>query len=102
MARYQIMYWKDIPSQVKADGEGGTHRAMLPDRFQQAIDMAAMAEGSTDTDAYLDGWTWGPRQERPGTAREVALAVAAELEAEYSEARLQKLTRVRRPAADAE
>jgi len=60
MASYQIMSWKHIPSQVKAwDGDGEVKR-MLPDYFQAAIDAYAMKDGSTDMDAYLEGWQWGP------------------------------------------
>src|SRR5438552_3069030 len=41
MASYQVMYWKHIPSQVKAwDGEAEAKR-MLPDYFQAAIDAYA-------------------------------------------------------------
>ena len=29
---------------------------MLADRFQEAIDMAAMRSGASDTDAYLGDW----------------------------------------------
>ena len=51
MASYQVMYWKHIPSQVKAwDGEAEAKR-MLPDYFQAAIDAYAMKDGSTDMDA---------------------------------------------------
>ena len=57
---YQVMSWKHIPSQVKAwDGEGEA-KSMLPDYFQAAIDAYAMKDGSTDMDAYLEGWQWGP------------------------------------------
>jgi hypothetical protein len=91
MTRVQVMYWKDIPSQVKAnDAEGGV-KAMLSDRFQQAIDAAAMASGATGTDAYLEGWSWGKRFERPGTAQETLDAVVSELEAEYTPNRLKEL-----------
>lgn len=96
MARYQIMYWKDIPSQVKADDGQGTAKAMLPDRFQQAIDAAAMADGSTGTDAYLEGWAWGRRAEREGTAQEVIDALVAELETEYTPERLREMIRDRK------
>ena len=85
MARYQVMAWKHIPSQVKAWDEGGEVKRMLPDRFQAAIDAYAMKDGSTDMDGYLDGWDWGPVQERSGAAGEVADAVVAELEARFSE-----------------
>ncbi len=88
MARYQIMYWKDIPAQVKAEDETGVDKAKLPDRFSEAVDAAAMAEGSTDGDAYMAGWNWGPAQERAGTPREVVAAVVAELEQSYPKDRL--------------
>ncbi|TME99714.1 MAG: hypothetical protein E6I39_07295 [Chloroflexi bacterium] len=60
MARYQVMFWKHIPSQVKAWDEGTEVKRMLPDRFQVAIDAYAMKDGSTDMDAYLEGWSRGP------------------------------------------
>jgi hypothetical protein len=88
LARYQIMYWKDIPAQVKAQDETGTEKAALPPRFQEAIDAAAMADGSTGTDDYMAGWAWGPHQERPGAAKEVVEAVAAELDMDYPKDRL--------------
>jgi hypothetical protein len=88
LARYQVMYWKDIPAQVKAEDEAGIEKGMLPARFSEAIDAAAMAEGSVDSDAYLNGWQWSAPQEREGTAREVADAVMAELERDYPKDRL--------------
>lgn len=88
MASYQVMFWKHIPSQVKA-WEGETHvKRMLPDRFQAAIDAYAMKDGSTDMDAYLDGWQWGPVQERNGSPEEVAAAVIAELDASNPRSRI--------------
>ena len=79
MASYQVMYWKHIPSQVKAwDGEAEAKR-MLPDYFQAAIDAYAMKDGSTDMDAYLEGWKWGPVEERDGSPAEVVGAVITEL-----------------------
>ncbi len=88
MARYQVMYWKHIPSQVKAwDGEAETRR-MLPDYFQAAIDAYAMKDGSTEMDAYLDGWQWGPVEERDGAPLEVVDALVDELTAANPRARL--------------
>jgi hypothetical protein len=81
MARYQVMYWKHIPSQVKAwDGESEAKR-MLPDYFQAAIDAYAMKDGSTDMDAYLQGWKWGPVEERAGAPQEIIATVVEELTA---------------------
>jgi hypothetical protein len=88
VASYQVMFWKHIPSQVKAwEGETQVKR-MMPDRFQVAIDAFSMREGSTEMDAYLEGWHWGPVDERAGTADEVLAAVIAELDAANPRARL--------------
>jgi hypothetical protein len=88
MASYQVMFWKHIPSQIKA-WEGDTQaKRMLPDRFQAAIDAYAMKDGSTDMDAYLDGWRWGPVEERAGSPDEVAAALFAELDGAYPRSRL--------------
>lgn len=90
MASYQVMYWKHIPSQVKAwEGEAQGKR-MMPDRFQVAIDAYAMKDGSTDMDAYLDGWRWGPVETKEGTPGEVLAAVVAELDAANPRERLMK------------
>jgi hypothetical protein len=92
MARYQIMYWKDFPTQIKAvDDDGSTAKAMLPSRFSEAVDLAAMAEGSTDSADYLDGWDWGEEQEHAGSAQEVVDTVLATLDTEYSPERLKEM-----------
>jgi len=90
LAKYQVMFWKHIPSQVKAWDESGEVKRMLPDRFQVAIDAFAMKDGSTDMDAYLEGWAWGAVEERDGAAQQVLDAVASELDASYPRARLMK------------
>lgn len=83
MTQYQIMYWHDIPLQVRAGGRRDRVSRELPQRFQEAIDKAAMAAGVTGSDAYTDGFYWSEPQERAGTPAEVATAVAAELDAAY-------------------
>ena len=94
MASYQILYWKDFPAQVKAsDDEGNRAKALLPDRFSEAIDAAAMAEGSTESSVYLDGWVWGSAQEREGMAQEVVDSLLVELDAEYPQSRLREMIR---------
>jgi Virulence factor len=80
LANYQVMFWKHIPSQVKAwDGTAEAKR-MMPDRFQVAIDAFAMKDGSTDMDAYLEGWHWDPVEERDGAPDQVLAAVIEELD----------------------
>jgi hypothetical protein len=88
MASYQVMFWKHIPSQVKAwEGQAELKR-MLPDYFQAAIDAYAMKDGSTEMDAYLDGWAWGPVHERGGSPETVLKSVIDELTAANPRSRL--------------
>ncbi|MCE7985115.1 MAG: hypothetical protein DYG89_28415 [Caldilinea sp. CFX5] len=95
MAEYQITYWRDFPSLVTArEGRRNTAKVELPQRFQDAIDRAAMVMGLTGTDAYLEQWRRDGWQERPGTPAEVAQAVAAEVEAAYPPTRLRELIHV--------
>ena len=84
MAKYKILYWKGIPSQVRATDENGRASRQLPQRFQEAIDEAAMALGKIGTDSYTNGFEWGDELEQPGTAEEVADAIAVELDKKYS------------------
>ena len=81
---FQVLYWHNIPLQVRA--QEGRSRAGKPlsERFQVAIDNAAMAANLTGTDAYLDLLQWSAAQERSGTPAEVVEAVAAELEAAFT------------------
>ncbi len=81
MAKYQVMFWKHIPAHVKAWDETGEVKRLLPDRFQAAIDAYAMKDGSTDMDAYLEGWRWSEMRERPGSAEDIAGVVVSELDA---------------------
>ncbi|MBI3243420.1 MAG: virulence factor [Chloroflexi bacterium] len=92
MATYQIVYWRDIPAQVKV--KAGRERAarQLSERFQVFIDRAAMRSGLFNTDDYLNEWRTSEGAEREGTPDAVAEAVAAELEAAYSDERLEALT----------
>jgi hypothetical protein len=80
VARYQILYWKDIPAQVRVFPESGRPISrQLPDRFQQEIDARAMDEGLTGTDAYLEHWHWSDKQERDLPAQELLDALVKEL-----------------------
>jgi len=80
MAKYQILYWHDIPTQVRATDENGRVGKQLPERFQLAIDEAAMSAGLVGDDGYTAGFNWGEEEERDGTAEEVAEAIVAELD----------------------
>jgi hypothetical protein len=81
MASYQILYWQDLPSQVKAWDDFDEVKVELSARFANRIDQVAQAKGLTSTDDYLAQWRWGDVVEREGGAAEVADAVRRELEA---------------------
>ena len=51
MANLIITYWRDIPSAVSVKIGRKEEKRMLADRFQEAIDMAAMRGGASDTDS---------------------------------------------------
>ena len=99
MATYQIMYWHDIPAQVRARDAGGRASAQLPERFQEAIDQAAMAAGLIGSDDYTEAFRWSAAQEREGSAADVAAAVAAELDAEHHRINWRKTVAGIRPEA---
>ena len=66
MATYQILYWFDIPVQVKAAIGRNRRTVPLTDRFSEAVDAAAMASGLIGSDAYTEQFRWGDAQERDG------------------------------------
>jgi hypothetical protein len=89
VAEYRITSWRDIPTMVTArDAAGSTAKVALPDRFQEAIDEAAMRQGLHGSDAYLDAWEQGAWQEADGSPDEIAARVAAELDAAHPPERL--------------
>jgi len=80
MAFYQILYWQDIPSQIKAWDDFDEIKIELPPKFMVKIDSVAKAQGLTSEDDYLSQWKWSEEEEHPGTAEEVAEEVKRELE----------------------
>lgn len=91
MAQVTIVYWRDIPAQViVGKGRRGAKRP-LAERFEQAIDRAAMKVGAHDTDAYLAEWRKTAPYEVEGDAQDVAASEAARLEAEYDNGRIRAL-----------
>jgi Virulence factor len=82
MATYKILYWQEVPSQIKAEDGNDDVTLPLPPRFQERIDQLAMQRGLYGSEQYLDQWRWGDEQERAGSAQEVAERVMAELESE--------------------
>ena len=78
---YKILYWQEVPSQIKAEDERDEVTVSLPPRFMERIDQLAAKRNLQDADDYLAQWQWSEEQQRSGSAQEVADAVKAELEA---------------------
>ncbi len=81
MTKYKILYWQEIPTQIKAEDELDDVTVMLDERFMQQVDILAAKRGLQSADDYLAQWKWTEEQEREGPAREVAESLKAELEA---------------------
>jgi hypothetical protein len=80
MATYKILYWQEVPSQVKTEDDRDDVTLQMPPKFMEHIDRLAAQRGLQEADDYLAQWQWSDEEEREGTAREVAEAVVAELE----------------------
>ena len=92
MAEYQITYWRDIPAMVTArEGRRNKAKIELPQRFQVAIDEAAMRAGLVGDDAYMEQWRRNGWQDQEGTPQEVADSVGAAIEVEYDPAKTRSL-----------
>ena len=92
MAKLTTVYWRDIPAQVIAKERRDTAKAVLDERFAEAIDKAAMRAQMAGTDAYLEQW----RREVVNCGADlqaVVDAAAAELEQTYDDARLEVLVK---------
>ena len=86
-----VVYWRDIPAQViVGKGRRGSKR-QLEERFEQAIDRAAMKVNAKDADAYLAEWRKADPYPLEGDPDEIVQAEALRIEAEYDNARLKAL-----------
>lgn len=86
-----IVYWRDIPAQViVGKGRRGSKR-VLEERFEQAIDRAAMKVNAKDADAYLAEWRKADPYPLEGDQAEIADSEALRLETEYDNTRLKAL-----------
>ncbi|MCI0625097.1 MAG: virulence factor [Acidobacteria bacterium] len=90
-SEYQIIYWRDIPAQVKVRAGARRVARGLSDRFQQAIDEAAMRAGLAGTDQYLAAWRMSPWQQRDGEPESIAEGVVSVVEADYPPSRLMEM-----------
>ncbi|MDA7981492.1 MAG: virulence factor [Alphaproteobacteria bacterium] len=92
MSELVVMWWRDIPAQVQARRGRERLNAHLGERFETAIDRAAMRARLTGTDGYLQEW----RRESETLADDADLSQTlesrrADLESRYDAERLARL-----------
>lgn len=93
MAALTIVYWRDIPAQVIAKEGRMAEKIQLPERFQVAIDQAAMRGAARDSDAYLAEWRRGDPEPCGDDLAAAAAEAAVRIETEYGDERLRGLVR---------
>ncbi|MEP2782136.1 MAG: virulence factor [Pseudoruegeria sp.] len=86
-----IVYWRDIPAQVIVGKGRRGSKVQLPERFEQAIDRAAMKIGADGTDDYLAEWRKSAPYTVEGNPDDIAAAEAARLDAEFDQDRIKAL-----------
>ncbi|MCO6449548.1 MAG: virulence factor [Caldilineales bacterium] len=83
MPSVQILYWHEIPTQVRVrEGRQRVSKPLSP-RFMESVDRAAMRARLTNHTDYPAGFHWGAAEEREGDPEEIATAVVAEIETQY-------------------
>jgi hypothetical protein len=95
MASLIIIGWRDIPAQVIVKRGRETAKVPLTDRFQEAIDRAAMRAGKGSSDAYMADWKRSAPQPCGDDLKAEAAAEAARIEAAYSDEDLDRLARAK-------
>ena len=91
MPEVTVVYWRDIPAQVIVGKGRRGSKIQLSERFEQAIDRAAMKCNLRGSDDYLAEW----HKEEPylieGDPDTVARSEAERIESEYSQEKLKYL-----------
>ena len=83
-----IVYGKVIPAQLIVGKGRRPAKIQLSDRFEQAIDRAAMKSYQKSTDDYLAEWRKAKPFKVEGNPENIAKAQAEKLEAEYDKEKL--------------
>jgi hypothetical protein len=78
--------------QVVARGPAGSARALLTDRFQEAVDAAAMVAGLTGSDDYTEQMHMDRRECGDDVDQEVKTEIAL-LEADWTDDKLRSVIR---------
>ena len=91
MAQLTVVYWRDIPAQVIVKKGRESAKVQLTERFEKAIDRAAMRANLRDTDSYLAEWRRAVPVDVSDELQMEADKKAAELESAFDDAKLKSL-----------
>ena len=91
MAKLTVVYWRDIPAQVIVKAGRQSAKRQLSERFEKAIDRAAMRAKLRDTDSYLAEWRRAEPADCGDDLEAEATAAAARLEQDFDDTRLAAL-----------
>jgi len=91
MAQLIVVYWRDIPAQVIVKAGRQTAKRQLTERFEKAIDRAAMKAKLRDTDSYLAEWRRAAPVPCGDDLESEAQAASERLENDYADERLASL-----------
>ena len=95
MGSLTIIGWRDIPAQVVVKRGREVAKVQLSQRFQEAVDRAAMRAGKGSSDAYLADWKRSDPTPCGDDLQAEASAAAAKIEARYSDEDLERLIRAK-------
>tara|TARA_Y100000589_G_C26884729_1_gene519525 strand:+ start:106 stop:402 length:297 start_codon:yes stop_codon:yes gene_type:complete len=91
MPEVTVVYWRDIPAQVIVGKGRRGSKVQLNERFEQAIDRAAMKCNLRGSDDYLAEWRKAEPYLIEGNPDTVARSEAERIESEYSQEKLKYL-----------
>ena len=95
MASLIIISWRDVPAQVIVKRGRETAKVQLSQRFQEAVDRAAMRAGKGSSDAYLADWKRSDPVPCGEDLQAEAAAAAARIEASFTDEQLEVLIRAK-------
>ena len=101
MAKLIVISWRDVPAQVIVKRGRETAKVQLSQRFQEAVDRAAMRAGKSSSNDYLNDWKRSEPRACGDDIEAEAAAEAARIEARFNDADLLRLIRAHGIAASA-
>jgi len=94
MVKLILISWRDIPAQVVVKRGRTREKAVMSQRFHEAIDRAAMRAGKGSSDAYLSEWRRETTMLDTGDELDqIAGREVARLESEFTDEQLLQMIR---------